>query len=137
MNSPKVVFVIIALALLVTLGCGSSSGPETIVVSGNVTFDGAPVPSGEIIFRDTAEQVRSCGGPITDGKYSFEASPGSKRVEITAIREIPGETVEANPGEITAATEMYVPAIYNDQTTLTAEVSESETEFNFPLEGGN
>jgi len=33
--------------------------------------------------------------------------------------------------------EMYIPAKYNEQTTLTTEVSESETEFDFALGGGN
>ncbi len=137
MESVKLVCVTIALALLVSLGCGSGGKPETIEVSGNVTFDGSPVTNGEIIFRDAAGVLRGCGGPIADGKYSFEASPGSKKVEITAIREIPGKTVEANPGEVTAVMEMYIPAKYNEQTTLTTEVSESETEFDFALGGGN
>jgi len=137
MESVKLVCVTLSLALLVSLGCGPDGSPETLEVSGSVTFDGAPVANGEIIFRDAAGQVRGCGGAIANGKYSFVASPGSKKVEITAIREIPGETVEANPGEIIAATEMYIPAKYNEQTTLTAEVSESETVFDFALEGGN
>ena len=41
-----------------SLGCGSA-GPESIAVSGKVTFDGAALADGEIIFRDAAGEVRS------------------------------------------------------------------------------
>lgn len=117
-------------------GCGPQ-GPKTYTVSGTVTFDGQPVAEGEIAFRDAAGQERGYGGKITAGKYSFESTPGSKTVEITAMREIPGKMVEDNPGEKTPAMEMYIPAKYNSETTLTAEVSDSgENVLNFDLKAG-
>ncbi len=115
-----------AVASLLLIGCGKTSGPETQTVTGSVTFDGTPVAEGEIVFRDAAGQTRSCGGPIKDGKYSFDASPGSKKVEITAMRDVPGKMDTSNPGVEVPLREQYIPANYNTKSTLTAEVSGSD-----------
>ena len=112
-----------AVASLLLIGCAETSGPETQTVTGSVTFDGTPVTEGQIIFRDAAGQTRSCGGPIEDGKYSFDASPGSKKVEITAMRDVPGKMDTSNPGVEVPLREQYIPAKYNTKSTLTAEVS--------------
>jgi hypothetical protein len=109
--------------MLLLAGCQPAAGPESQVVTGTVTLDGEPVAAGEIVFRATDGQTRSCGGQITNGQYSFEASPGSKTVEITAMREVPGKMDTSNPGVEVPLMEQYVPEKYNVETTLTAEVS--------------
>ena len=129
------VFSLFVASTVILAGCAESV-PETQTVSGTVTFDGTPVAEGEIVFRDAAGQTRSCGGQISDGKYSFEASPGNKKVEITARREVPGEFDTSNPGEKTPLVEEYIPAMYNTETTLTAEVSSSQKTFDFELKSG-
>ena len=129
------VFSLFVASTVILAGCAESV-PETQTVSGTVTFDGTPVAEGEIVFRDAAGQTRSCGGQINDGKYSFEASPGNKKVEITARREVPGEFDTSNPGEKTPLVEEYIPAMYNTETTLTAEVSSSQKTFDFELKSG-
>ena len=134
MRNLKLVCAFLAPVLLLSLGCGPEAPPESVVVTGKVTFDGAPVADGEIIFRDVAGNTRSCGGKITNGQYSFDASLGSKTVEITAMREVPGEMDESNPGESVPLMEMYIPEMYNTETTLDATVTGSEgEEFNFEL----
>ena len=124
------VFTLFAASVLILGGCGGG-GPETHPVLGTVTFDGDPVTNGEIVFRDAAGASKSYGGPITDGKYSFDSSPGNKNVEISAMREVPGQMdTESNPGESVPMMEQYIPEKYNTATTLTAEVSGSgETNF--------
>lgn len=130
MKVPSVLCVFAALMLLL-VGCGSS-GPETFTVSGTVTLDGEPVVQGDISFWDPERQVGACGGKIVDGKYSFESSPGSKNVDITAYREVPGEVdTTSNPGEEAPVLEMYIPAKYNTETsdaptTLKAEVKDAD-----------
>ncbi len=120
-------FTLFACSMLLLAGCQTAAGPENQPVTGSVTFDGEPVAEGAIVFRDAAGQTRSCGGPIAGGKYSFEASPGSKKVEITAMREVPGKMdTTSNPGEEVPLEEQYIPEKYNSESTLTAEVSGSD-----------
>ncbi len=114
------------------VGCGPPTS-ETHTVQGTVTFDGAAVAEGDIIFRDGAGQTRSYGGKILDGEFSFESSPGSKIVEISAMREVPGEMDTSNPGEEIPLREQYIPATYNTETTLTAEVSAESGSIDFEL----
>ncbi|MAX39094.1 hypothetical protein [Gimesia sp.] len=130
------------LSLLVCLtvflvGCGGASdAPVTYPVSGNVTLDREPLPAGDIIFRDAAGQAASAAGKIENGAYSFRATAGQKSVVITATKEIPGKTVVGGaPDEPPMpAVEQYLPAEYNEQTTLKADVSDSgANEFNFEL----
>lgn len=131
----KLVYCSAAMVVVTLLlsGCGSS-GPQTYAVSGNVTFDGTPVAEGQIIFRDEAGQISTAAGPITAGQFSFPSQAGRKRVEITAMRDIPGKMDRANPGEAVPAREMYIPAPYNTKSTLTAEVSPSgKNQFTFEL----
>ena len=129
------VFSLSAAAAVILAGCGPS-GPRTYKVSGTVTFDGAPVQSGNIVFRDAAGKEKSYGGAITAGQYSFESSPGKKKVEISAMREVPGKMDTSNPGQEVPLMEQYIPEKYSDpaKTTLTAEVTGSgEQKIDFPL----
>ncbi len=129
------VFGLLAGSVVILAGCGPS-GPQTYDVSGTVTFDGTPVSRGEIVFRDPAGQEKGYGGMIENGKFSFESSPGEKRVEITAMREVPGEFDTMNPGEKTPKLEQYIPEKYNGESELTVEVSSSNKKFDFALESG-
>jgi hypothetical protein len=130
---------IIVRSLLVLLvptslfvGC-APSGPPMHTVTGTVTFDGQPVAVGDITFRDAAGQTRSYAGKIVNGAYSFESSPGSKIVEITAMREVPGKVDTSNPGEEVPLREQYIPASYNTETTLTADISADSKTADFSL----
>lgn len=57
-----------------------------------------------------------------DGKYSLEATPGRKRVEVTAMRDVPGKFSEANPGEKVPVREQYIPKKFNADSKLEFEV---------------
>ncbi len=118
-------FAVFACAMVLLVGC-APTGPETQAVTGTVTFDGEPVADGAITFRDAAGQSKSYGGPITNGKYAFESSPGSKKVEISAMRDVPGKMDTSNPGVEVPLREQYIPKQYNEESTLTAEVSGSD-----------
>jgi len=120
------VFVVLLAAASLLVGCGPG-GPVTHQVTGTVTFDGAPVQDGDIVFRDPAGKEKSYGGRIENGEFSLEVSPGAKRVEITAMREVPGEFDTMNPGEKVPLKEPYIPAEYNTNSTLTAEITGAET----------
>lgn len=60
------------LLLTMLLGCGAPEGPAKFDVSGNVTYQGKPVPTGTVTFYPNTEKGTS--GPtaqakIVDGKY--------------------------------------------------------------------
>lgn len=123
------------LATTVILGCGPS-GLDTQPVSGKVTFDGQPIAEGRILFRGMGSDPRAFSAEIKNGQYQMEALAGKMRVEITASRPVPGKFDESNPGEKVPVGEMYIPARYNSQSELTAEVTSGQNELNFDLTGG-
>lgn len=121
-------FIFGCLALLCFSGCGPK---DTVPISGSVTFDGANLPDGNIKFF-TGDQIPAGIGKVIDGKYSLNCKPlGKLRVEITAVRDKTG----ADPhSETTGSREQYIPAEYNLQSKLTANVTaDGEKQFDFPL----
>lgn len=128
-----------SLALVVclvfgSLGCSSStSGPDMHVVQGTVTFDGKPVETGRILFRQTEGDGRAYSTEIVEGSYKLEVKEGPSEVAITASRLIPGKFDHSN-GTPEQMGEMYIPAKYNRKTELNAMVqSGGENEFSFDL----
>jgi hypothetical protein len=116
-------------AALALAGCGRS-GPRTYPVSGTVTFNGSPLPDGSIVFMPVDSHVAADAGTIHDGRFTFEAKEGKKRVEIRAVREV-GEVIKEMG---VRARQSYVPARYNSETTLSAEVvPKGKNEFTFDL----
>jgi len=119
-------YVACSLALLMMLGC---SPPETVEVSGAVTWEGAPMPHGVIVFVDHDPHVPAAAGKIVDGAYTFRCKPGQKRVEIQSYRLSGRKTPQGNP-----IGEMYVPERYCSESNLTANVTlDGENKFDFPL----
>jgi hypothetical protein len=124
-------FTVLALVCLALSGC-DSDGIATYPVSGSVTFDGQPVAAGEIIFRAADGTQASYAAKIHDGRYELDSTAGAKRVEITAHRSV--ETPPSPSGEGTINHQMYIPARYNEQSELTAEVSaQGANDFEFAL----
>lgn len=135
----KPVSILVALAIVVALGvlngCGrSKSGIEKVVVSGTVTLDAQPIANGEIRFHPidgTPGPVS--GAPIRDGQYVAQGKGGvpigTHRVVITGFR--PGKNAAASPEG--GAVEQYVPARFNDQSILTAEITADTETANFDL----
>ncbi|WDI40309.1 hypothetical protein [Bremerella sp. P1] len=128
-----------SLALLVclilgSLGCSSStSGPDMHVVQGTVTFDGQPIETGRILFRQTEGDGRAYATEIVDGSYQLEVKEGPSEIAITASRLIPGKFDHSN-GTPEQMGEMYIPARYNQKTELNALVtSGGDNQFSFDL----
>lgn len=122
-------YYVVILASLSLAGC--SRQPQLHEVSGLVTFDGQSIPEGDLLFV-TPDGTR---GPdparITDGKYQLKTTAGKKRVEISASKIRPGGARGAG-GEPVA--EEYLPARYNTQSELAAEVqSKGKNTFDFEL----
>jgi hypothetical protein len=119
------------LLLLATLGMvlGCNAGPRKYPVSGTVTLDGKPVDGGFVYFIPLDPSVSSDAGKIEAGLFHFEARDGKVRVEIRASREVPGK--RSPMGNIRK--EEYIPARYNRQSQLEAEVLPRDNVYEFQL----
>jgi hypothetical protein len=139
-----------ALASLLTVlaaGCGSGEEPPPRVpVTGDVTLNGEPLKSGVIRFiPDAATTGPAAMATINDGQYVLtdEDGPifGHHRVEIEATNYLGFELddEQAYAAYATAGGAPIgnnpIPANYNRQTTLAAEVtSEDGHEFDYDLQ---
>lgn len=121
---------LVLIGLVAALGMlGGCGGPAGKSISGNVSFDGAPVEEGEIIFRPEDSKEPVVATKIVNGQYSAVCPPGRRTVEIRALR-----ATDKPDGVGGFLTEPYIPAKYNDQTTLEANVDLSgPATFDFDL----
>lgn len=143
------------LALPIVAGCSTAPAVDygslgLVDVTGTVTLDGQPLEYAVITFEDPTTSQYSYGLTDAEGKYTMQLDsdqngvmPGSKVVRISTTRKIlglnsmeeGGEEAESDgPGERRkSADEELVPEQYNSQSTLTAEVSSSQSTFDFDL----
>ena len=123
----KIVCCLLALVGL-TACSGGESLPELATVTGTVSLDGNPLPAANVLFQP---QQGKTAFAMTDENGKFElmynqdvtgATPGNYTVKISK---------EKNPEE--PGNEL-LPAKYNEQTTLTADVkADQENDFQFDL----
>ncbi len=119
----------IGFGWVLAAGCGGS-GAATYPVSGTVSFDGQPIPEGRISFVPEDGKAAPDSGPIQNGKFQLRVKPGRHRVEIVADR----PTGKIDPVMGMAPRESYIPACYNSQTILRAEVTpQGPNQFTFAL----
>jgi hypothetical protein len=121
-------------------GCGASpddyEGPKRYALTGKVTFNGSPVDGGTISFIPPDEDTRPCGATIVAGQYAIPEAQGANeaqyRVEIRWLKPTGKQHKDdQDTGEMIDEVEQVIPATYNDQSTLTADVSASSTNFDF------
>lgn len=119
-------------ASLIVVGCLVGCGEEGIQISGQVTYEGEPVKQGTISFVNVGTTSPPDAAVIENGNYSLRTLPGNKRVEIRASRPLPPER-QTNP-EMGLMYDDYIPAAYNRESTLSANISDSERGFDFHLD---
>ena len=121
------------LLVALVVGCGDA-GPPLAEVSGIVTYDGQPLPTGTITFVPQGADLPYAYATIQgDGTYYAETPEygngvpvGNHKVMISAMKDMGPE----------APVELLIPSKYSsDQSSgLTANVVEGENTINFPLE---
>jgi hypothetical protein len=97
--------VIAACCTLATAGCGPRVPAGLVAVTGEVAFQGRPVPYGEVVFEpDSAKGNRGpqCRCPINNGVYAtrpgFGAPVGPVVVMVTGFTCPPGfDYLESKP----------------------------------------
>lgn len=113
----------VAVALLGVVGCGPGARdfPERDFVQGTVTLDGEPIANGSISFASDEDAARGMpsSGNIKDGTYKMQVTPGQKKVKINCM-------VSSGKG-INSEMKNIVPAKFNTETTLTANVTGGDT----------
>lgn len=118
--------------------CGCGGEPAGSSVYGEVTFQGKPLDQGMIIFSPAEGQGTLSGGPIKDGRYTVPAesglAPGKYTVRISSTEGGGPSTGGLRDDVPEVEAKERIPAQYNVQTTLTAEVKESgENKFDYDI----
>jgi hypothetical protein len=134
MNSRLVLLVAALAACVTSAGCGGPTAPS---LKGKVTLDGAPVTSGNIMFLPEDSEDRKAAAAIADGNYTIPAEeglkPGKYRVEVSWRKPTGRKMPSADPGIAMDETKEVIPAKYNTESTLTAELSAGQAEKDFAL----
>ena len=129
---------LLSLSFVFLSGCGGGSDtPPLGTVSGVVTLDEKPLADAEVTFQPEKGRP-SLGKTDSEGNYTLAytvnengALIGSHQVIITtAVEAFSDETGAGNDRE---ARPEILPAKYNAQTTLTAEVKPGANTIDFPL----
>lgn len=132
-----------AVAAVVALsGCGGGPpAPDLVDVEGTVTLDQQPLADAIVIFTPEGWADGQSARPAAartdeDGHYRLEfsnnhrgAQPGKYRVGISTYQEF----VEDEEGNDLPGTEERVPAVYNSESTLMAEVTAGSEPIDFEL----
>lgn len=145
--SHRIKFAFLCMTLMLfTIGCGGGAPndrPDLGTVSGKVTLDGKPAPN--VIVTFYPDEGRPSSGKTDDsGMYTLQYtadSPGAKvgnhKVQIsvpeTTTGEEGGEGGEAEPAEAMPPDWVKIPAKYNTETELTAQVEAGENTKDFEL----
>lgn len=131
MSVPTLSQVSVSIGLLAGILAGGCSQPSDFVeVTGTVRWNGTPMPSGMIVLQPINPSQAPAGGKIEAGQFRVRSKPGKMRVQIESVR----ATTERDPETGSFLGEMYVPARYNRETELEADVTrDGNNRFEFLL----
>ncbi len=114
---------------LMMLGCGGSSGPELIEVSGTASYQSKPIQDGVIKFIPIAgSQAPTRTVPIKEGAYKATGRAalgvGTYKIEITAFTGEPANTKSYPVSDAESEKnqpkprEQILPEKYNTKSTI-------------------
>jgi hypothetical protein len=102
-----------------------------------VTYDGQPIDWGSISFLPVNPEHRVSGGTITDGVYSVPeekgANAGKYKVQIRWDKLTGRQLRDPDSGEMYPERKEGLPLQFHSGSTLTVDVAEGQTEFDFDL----
>ncbi|MDB5338150.1 MAG: hypothetical protein JWN70_3769 [Planctomycetaceae bacterium] len=134
---PRKHFVLIwGLIVAVTVGCGGNL--KLVPVEGTVKLNGEPLSDARVVFYPEAGGRPSNARTDADGRYSLEYIEGEPGALIGKHKVSISTFVEADPDSTDPLIKLghreTLPAEYNKQTTLQAELeSGSREEVDFDL----
>lgn len=114
-----------AVVCCISMGCFGGDErplPSRLSVSGSVTLDGEPLKEATISFVSEADMAHGLpvATSIINGKYEFKVTPGKKMVKVSQF------VIDAIVPEL-------IPAKYNQNSTLEANVTPENNTFDFKL----
>lgn len=127
----------IGLAVACALAlCGCNSEPPLGVARGTVTYKGAPVPTGAVLFTDDAQGVAFVCDIEKDGTFTFQVArghglpPGTYRVAVQPPRGNKPSMEMVAPVTVDPDKYPMIPKRYHDGKTsgLTATVKPGPNE---------
>ena len=147
--SSRIWSMLFVVLLSVCGGCGSSTGPNLVTVSGIVTLDSQPLTGAIVKFFPMDPKLTGSFG-VTDTNGKFElltasnkgAHPGSYKVVIEHFTDPTGKPIAKTEGQdltqqqLQGQIQQTLPITYSDfmATTLTADVKpQGKNELEFPL----
>lgn len=119
------------LVVATVIGCGGADDRRSI--SGMVTWGGEPLPTGDITLAPR-EVGHASGVAIENGEFEIPSSrglaPGIYRVEIVAYLPTGRQLADPEaPGHMVDETRQMIPARYNVESELEAEVTANDDNF--------
>jgi hypothetical protein len=120
-------------------GCGEDEGSNRQAISGFVTCDQKPMPSGAILFEPAARQSGpAVGSTIENGSFAIGAQdgavPGHYRVRVYMSSGVQAAPTRGQSDRTSRPMLEALPARYNAKTELDAEVSDVRSNrFRFDL----
>jgi hypothetical protein len=119
----------LVLVVLSIGGCGGGGGRQAI--EGSVTLDGKPMEKGQITFVPQGDtKGPTAGAEVVGGKFAIAAVGGpfwgKFRVEITASRPGGRKVPDRMTGRLVDAYEQFIPARYNTESQLIADVKSGQ-----------
>jgi hypothetical protein len=129
------VILMLAWGVICLPGCDRSGGRVT--VTGTVSVDGQPLPSGSISFRPVdMGSLPSSGSGVANGQFSLPADwgpmPGKYRVVIEAFRKT--GRMSPGPGGLPGGVPEVAPIKFNEADKLEATIVAGEkNHFEFQL----
>ena len=128
------------ILVLSCVGLAGCSAGNSCSVSGQVTFDGQPLPEGNIKFDPSGDSAGAAGSAkIQDGRYEIPLDAGMQAgkflVSVTANKKT-GRTVKQFDSTTATMDEIvqYIPDRYNVQSQLQVDLNSGENQQNFQLE---
>jgi len=129
---------ILFVMLSLVIGCSQAPYP----VKGSVTYNGKPVEEGTITFEPADGNGPPLGGAIQNGEYDFIAPIETNNkfiVRILGMRKT-GRRIEAGmpapKGTMVDEVERFIPASYNEKSTLSASLPPANADrIDFNLKG--
>lgn len=126
---PLTALVIIACSVV---GCGGPTNGR-VAVTGVVSLDGQPLESGHVTFQPMGKG-NTTAGPVKEGRYKIPADKGPMPGKYRVIIESFVEEQTSSPEFDGPSSKQILPARYNLDSELEAQVAESgKNEFAFEL----
>lgn len=122
--------------ILPCVGCGSGTQQDLGQVQGVITLDGAPLANAQVVFSPDGGRP-STGITDAAGKYTLTYIRDTMGAKIghhsVRIESVPTTTIAPGKPEGVQTLAETIPAKYNAESTLSAEVKSGENSIDFPL----